>query len=161
MRITYGCKCIKCGFQKLQMTCEKCGGLFVWDTDKQCAICTNCGNWGSEVVWKCQMCGFENHYNKDNMIFTEPPSIGSPNIIVVPIERPSTTAAQPASLPSGPSCPTCNGATQFISQYNQYFCYHCQKYVALPNPPCPTCNGVSRFITQYKRYYCDRCKKYI
>ena len=130
-----------------------------WDPINEHAICTKC-EWVISFE-HCARCGFKIGYNKDNLRFTERPSIEPPNIIVVPVEKFSTPPPQPVSPPSGPPCPTCNGVTQFIPQYNRHYCYHCQKYVALPNPPCPTCNGETQLITQYNRYYCYHCQKYI
>ena len=159
MYIKFGYTCDNCGFQKFEITCKECGGIVVWDTDNQCAVCPSC----SSVILgeDCLKCGFRIGYNKKNMRIIEQPSIKVPGIAVAPVQKAVAPEAQPKSPPSGPPCPTCNGATQFITQYNRYYCYHCQKYVALPNPPCPICNGVTQFITQYNRYYCNHCQKYI
>ncbi len=60
-------------------------------------------------------------------------------------------------------CPTCGRELTFISQYNRYYCYSCQRYApvaARSRNACPTCGATMRWIDQHQRWWCDSCQKY-
>jgi len=54
----------------------------------------------------------------------------NPQDLLEKLNAPRESRFHRRSTPSlGPPCPLCNAATTFISQYNRYYCYSCQKYV--------------------------------
>lgn len=60
-------------------------------------------------------------------------------------------------------CPTCGRELTYISQYNRYYCYSCQRYApagARAKNACPTCGSTMRWIEQHRRWWCDSCQRY-
>ncbi len=60
-------------------------------------------------------------------------------------------------------CPTCARELTYISQYNRWYCYYCQRYApaaARARNACPTCGATMRWIDQHHRWWCDACQKY-
>jgi len=100
--------------------------------------------------------------------------------IVVPVEPPTVEtgepeAAEPAAEPAGAvaevprqpakaehPCPTCARELTYISQYDRYYCYSCQRYApsVRAKGACPTCGATMRWIDQHQRWWCDSCQKY-
>ena len=81
--------------------------------------------------------------------------------IVVPSAAP---AEAPRSAPKVEHpCPTCGKELTFISQYNRYYCYACQRYAPVASRSknaCPTCGATMRWIDQHRRWWCDDCRRY-
>ncbi len=101
----------------------------------------------------------------------------APAVIVEP--RPAPVAAAPAAVAAEPTpvvpetprlasraehpCPTCGRELTYISQYNRYYCYSCQRYApagARAKNACPTCGSTMRWIDQHRRWWCDSCQRY-
>ena len=59
-------------------------------------------------------------------------------------------------------CPTCGRELTYISQYDRYYCYYCQRYAPAMRVKgaCPTCGATMRWIDQHQRWWCDSCQKY-
>lgn len=82
-------------------------------------------------------------------------------VVVVPVAV-AEEAPRPVSKAERP-CPTCGRELTFISQYNRYYCYFCQRYApagARSKNACPTCGATMRWIDQHHRWWCDDCQKY-
>ena len=50
------------------------------------------------------------------------------NIQQAPQQVPGSSVSSPPP-PSSPACPTCQGATRLVAEYNRHWCDHCQQYV--------------------------------
>lgn len=88
------------------------------------------------------------------LITVTPGPAGVPVVVEEEAARPK--AAHP--------CPTCGRELSYVSQYDRWYCYFCQRYApaakAVPKFACPTCGATLRWISQYERWWCDRCERY-
>jgi hypothetical protein len=92
------------------------------------------------------------------VLVEEAPTKGAiPDVIPVML-----TPEPPAAPRVGHPCTTCGRELSYISQYNRWYCYFCQKYAPATKPKnaCPTCGKILRWIDPYQRWWCDACQKY-
>jgi len=63
---------------------------------------------------------------------TAQPKAPSPAPTTIPTPAPAPTAPAPLPSPQQPQaatpCPTCGGPLTYISEYQRWYCYRCQKY---------------------------------
>ncbi len=88
--------------------------------------------------------------------------IAEPTPVVV-APGPAVTEAPHAATRAEHPCPTCGRELTYISQYNRWYCYYCQRYApaaARAKNACPTCGATMRWIGQHRRWWCDSCQKY-
>ncbi len=90
-----------------------------------------------------------------------------------PTPAPQEAKAEIAKL-TAPDCPRCGKATTWVSKYERFYCYPCQKYVPKESakkedektsdsrivPLCAKCRKPTVWIAKYERYYCYPCNKY-
>ncbi len=78
----------------------------------------------------------------------------APAPVVVEVPRPVVHVEHP--------CPNCGRELSFITQYNRWYCYFCQRYAPATKSKnaCPTCGATMRWIDQHQRWWCDACQKY-
>ena len=94
-----------------------------------------------------------------------PASQAAPAVVPVAVTPQAAGAAEtprPVSRAEHP-CPTCGRELTYISQYNRWYCYYCQRYApAAPRSKnaCPTCGATMRWIEPHRRWWCDSCQKY-
>lgn len=83
-------------------------------------------------------------------------------VAVTPQAEEAVETPRPVSRAEHP-CPTCGRELTYISQYNRWYCYYCQRYApAAPRSKnaCPTCGATMRWIELHRRWWCNSCQKY-
>ncbi len=81
-----------------------------------------------------------------------------------PVSEPAPSVAEVPKAPAKVEhpCPTCARELTYVSQYDRYYCYYCQRYAPTVQAKgaCPTCGATMRWIDQHQRWWCDSCQKY-
>ncbi len=85
----------------------------------------------------------------------------TPAVVAVPTSQ-RAVEETPVEPRVAHPCPTCGRELSYISQYERWYCYFCQRYSpkVAPKFACPTCGSTLRWIGQYQRWWCDNCQKY-
>ena len=52
---------------------------------------------------------------------------------------------------------TCGEELTWVSLYERFFCYSCQKYP----PTCPSCKKDLFWVPEHSRYYCNSCGRFV
>ncbi len=80
-----------------------------------------------------------------------------------PAETPSVVPEAHAEAPRAEHpCPSCGRELSYVSQYDRWYCYSCQRYAPAiqPKNACPNCGATLRWIERYERWWCDACQRY-
>lgn len=126
-------------------------------------LCTQCGK---PTVW---IPAYERHYCYPCKKYA-PGAEGKKEPSPTPTQEVKAEAVKPAA----PNCPRCGKTTTWVSKYDRYYCYPCQKYVPKESakkedektsdsktaPLCSKCGKPTVWIAKYERFYCYPCNKY-
>lgn len=98
------------------------------------------------------------------VVQVEEPAAQRAEMVAEPVSEPAPSVVEVPKLPAKVDhpCPTCARELAYISQYDRYYCYYCQRYAPAlrAKGACPTCGATMRWIDQHQRWWCDPCQKY-